>query len=271
MIDNRGLFPQDFGGGYAGLACARRSYRSPPVNTLAAQERVRSRFPQPLLKGRPHSTEATPDGMDGLIDISLPQWRKEPLSALTSSVSLPTLKGMPGEESEEVPFVGTRNMPWRVAQERSRFALTQADFMDVALKKRLTTDLDDLVDILQAAMMTLTKPDYRSFKQPYNAHRHVTVQAVTDEMNRKKVLKALRTYPICDVYDLARCNQDVWSEISRELGGISHGVAMKCALEHVQAHFPRRDRAAFWAAVGTRQQNVNHMRSLYFAGDRDKD
>lgn len=209
--------------------------------------------------------------MEGLIQIAQPQWRKEPLSALTSSVSLPTLNGISGEEAESVPFVGTRNMPWRVAQERSKFALTQGDLLDNALKKRSTTDLDDLVDILQEAMVTLTIPDYRSFKQPFNAHRHVTVQQVNDEMNRKKVLKALRTFPVCDVYDLARCAPDVWAEISRELGGISHGVVMKCALKHVQENFPRNERAAFWAAVGTRQQNINHMRCLYFAGDRDKD
>jgi hypothetical protein len=208
--------------------------------------------------------------MEGLIEVAWPQWRKEPVTTLTSSVSLPTLKGTPGEEAETVPFAGTVSMPWNVSQEKSKMFLTQSDLLDKAMRKRMTTDLDDLVAILQEAMGTLNHPDYKSFKQPYNAHRHVAVQTVTYEMNRKKVLKALREYPICDVYDLARCKPDTWREISRELGGICHGVALKCALNYVQANFPRKERAAFWAAVSTRQQNINHMRVLSFAGNPEK-
>merc|ERR1719326_1665246 len=92
----------------------------------------------------------------------------------------------------------------------------------------------------------------------------------TAEQKRRHVLNSLRSFPICDVFDLARCAPDVWASLSRELGGVSHGVVMSIALRHVTENLPRKDRAAFWQAVNLRQSNVGQGCVLYFPGDRHR-
>jgi len=41
------------------------------------------------------------------------------------------------------------------------------------------------------------------------------------------VLQILRKYPLCDIYDLVRVDEKLWASISRELGGLSYGDAIR--------------------------------------------
>lgn len=241
-------------------------------------------FPNATWKGRTSHAVLTGTDAEGLLEQARPTWRTEPFKVspaerhatveeltLTSSRSLPQL--------ENTAFAGTMSMPWTAARSRSTGMLAHdpkarsampigPGALDEVLKKRHTTHFDDLVEILRKAMVMDRSPDLWSFKQPYNAHRHITVTAPTEEQDRRKVLRTLRSAPLCDVYDLARCPADLWAEISRELGGVGHGDAIRCALEHVQNNFSRTERAAFWTAVGTRQQSSHHGRVMSFPGDR---
>merc|ERR1712194_526593 len=98
--------------------------------------------------------------------------------------------------------------------------------------------------------------------------RHTVSNAVPQDRRRKQVFSTLQKYPICNLYDLARCSPRRWSGISRELGGVSHGDAMRIAAEYVQKSMCPLDRASFWTSVGTRTKVVDHGRVCGFAGDQ---
>jgi len=138
--------------------------------------------------------------------------------------------------------------------------------MNTALKLRKETDLDRLVNVLVKSAPSERKDDLRYFKQPYNPHREKMASRFIDEEKRKKqVLQVLRKYPICDLYDLARIDDRMWSDISRDLGGISYGVAMRFALASVGEDFTPLERASFWAAVGNRQRIADHGKTCSIA------
>lgn len=181
---------------------------------------------------------------------------------------------LPGAKNETRPeyiaFSGTHNLPWTLARARSMGALTKGSTVDKALQTRKKTDFDVLVDILVNAVRDQRPLDIRHFKQPYNAHREATTSTYLDtEKRRKKVLQVLQDFPLLNIYDLATVDDEYWTRVSRELGGLSHDEAMKHALEYVQQSMPPMDRAVFWAAVGTRQRTCDHFRQTRFAANSD--
>mmetsp|Transcript_30141 Transcript_30141/g.54629 ORF Transcript_30141/g.54629 Transcript_30141/m.54629 type:complete len:236 (+) Transcript_30141:81-788(+) len=228
MIDTRAGLPQELSGDNLGLPCAR-------------------------LRPRP---------------------RKEPCGLPSVNFSVPEEKGfvLPGGNADLNPamlaFTGTRPMPLAVARSRSEGCLKSGGPLDLALKARKYTDLDLLVDVLVKSAPDQRKDDLRYFKQPYNPHREKMASRFIDEEKRKKqVLQVLRKYPICDIYDLARVDERMWSDISRDLGGISYGVAMRSALQCVGQNFTPLERASFWAAVGNRQRITDRGRTCSIAAE----
>lgn len=184
---------------------------------------------------------------------------------------------LPGADAERRPeytaFSGTRNMSWAMARSRSMGALAPGGIVDKALTMRRRTDFDILVDVLVSSMREDKPLDIRTFRQPYNPNRlgQAGDPAELDpDRRRKKVLQALRKYPLVDIYDLATCDREYWSDISRDLGGLPHSVAMKFTMEAVQQEMTPMDRAAFWTAVGARQGLSGHYRVLNIAGDGGK-
>lgn len=176
---------------------------------------------------------------------------------------------LPGADFENRPeytsFSGTQNLPWTMARARSMGSLARGGILDKALNCRTKTDFAMLVDIFVSAARDDRPLDIRHFKQPYNPHRHTTDSAfLNPDRRRKKVLQVLQKYPLMDIYDLASVSPEYWTNISRELGGLSHDVVMRHALEHVQQVMTPMDRAAFWAAVGPRQSTNEHFRQTHF-------
>lgn len=181
---------------------------------------------------------------------------------------------LPGARADNVPellpFTGTHNLSWGMARARSTGALQHGGVVDSALKLRTQDDLELLVQVLLGCTATEKPKELRYFRQPYNAHRDTVSNMVTDDRRRKQVLSTLQKYPLCNVYDLARCSPRRWSHISRELGGVSHGAAMRLATEEVQKAMCPLDRASFWTSVGTRTKVIDHGRVCGFAGDQVK-
>merc|ERR1712039_210179 len=181
---------------------------------------------------------------------------------------------LPGARADRVPellpFTGTHNLSWGMARARSTGALQEGGVVDRALKLRTQDDLELLVQVLMSITSAEKPEELRHFRQPYNAHRHTVSNMVSQDRRRKQVLSTLQKYPLCNVYDLARCSPRRWSGISRELGGVSHGTAMRLASEYVQKSMCPLDRASFWTAVGTRTKVIDHGRVCGFAGDRLK-
>mmetsp|Transcript_7998 Transcript_7998/g.17288 ORF Transcript_7998/g.17288 Transcript_7998/m.17288 type:complete len:271 (+) Transcript_7998:223-1035(+) len=227
FVDSRGLLPQELGGGHAGLPCARVRPFEPKRDLLP--EVVR---PPPL-----------PDGFP------LPGARAE-------------------LRPELIAFSGTQNLTWAIARSRSMGALTSGGILDKVLKHRAKSDLDVLIDVIATAVREDRPSELRSFKQPYNPNRHTEdSRYVAPELRRKKVLQVLRKFPLLHIYDLATVAPEYWSKISRELGGLSHGAVMKVAVQYVQQNLSPTDRAAFWAAVGSRQRTADQGRQMSFAGN----
>jgi len=159
-----------------------------------------------------------------------------------------------GQENETLA-AGTKNMSHLASMTRSVGSLRKGGVLDMAIKNRTSRSFDDLVDILVRTMGTVKMEDLRAFpgQTPHNPHRHNVSNHADVEWRRNRVMRALAKYPLCDIYDLARCSAEEWSKLSRELGGISHGIAMRIMLEHVQCNAPSSTRASFWTAVGASQ------------------
>mmetsp|Transcript_50283 Transcript_50283/g.144657 ORF Transcript_50283/g.144657 Transcript_50283/m.144657 type:complete len:271 (-) Transcript_50283:25-837(-) len=227
FVDSRGMLPQELGGGHAGLPCMRR---------------------------RPFNGKR-----DLLPDVVRPPAEKDGFA-------------LPGAGAEHRPeytsFSGTQNLPWAMARSRSMGALTSGSILDKVLKHREKTDLDVLVDVMSAAVREDRPQDIRAFRQPYNAHRHEQESIfLTPELRKKKVIQVLQKFPLLHLYDLATVSPEHWSNISRELGGLTHGAVMKVALEYVQQNMSPMDRAAFWSATGNRQRSSDQNRQMGFAAN----
>jgi len=189
---------------------------------------------------------------DGLLFAARVARRADPLQARSSLASLPAIEGnhsSEGAEAQIVPFAGTSTMPWKAAKSRSTGCLVKGGVMDKVLTRRKQQDFDDLVDILKKAMSNEMRVPLREFRRPFNPHREAVDTTVTDDQNKRRVAAALNRYCLCNVYELAWCNAETWSQISRELGGVSHGAVMRVALEFVQRNMSPIDRAAFWASA----------------------
>jgi len=210
--------------------------------------------------------------------LGLPCARLRP-AVKKSSTTLPFVESKPTREEgfhlpggnadtdpQLIAFAGTKTLDWRVARSRSQGCLRAGGPMDRVLKLRKETELDRLVDVLVRAAPDQRHDALRYFKQPYNAHRKKMGPRYIDEDHRRRlVLQVLRKYPLCDIYDLVRVDERQWANMSRELGGLSYGVAMKMAMEVVAESMTPLERATFWGAIGTRMRNADHGRVVVFA------
>mmetsp|Transcript_76602 Transcript_76602/g.216630 ORF Transcript_76602/g.216630 Transcript_76602/m.216630 type:complete len:234 (-) Transcript_76602:19-720(-) len=169
---------------------------------------------------------------------------------------------------EYTSFHGTKTMSWGVARARSMGALQTGGTLDRALQLRTGTDFDFLINILVKAMPTERQEDLRHFRQPYHKSRKTVSNWIPEDERRQMVLAAMQKYPLCDIYDLARCPPNRWAEISRELGGVNFGTVMRYTLEHVEKGMTPLDRASFWTAAGPQQMVVDHGRICGFASDK---
>ena len=177
---------------------------------------------------------------------------------------------LPGGNADTNPaliaFSGTKSLDLKTARSRSQGCLQSGGPLDRVLKLRKENDLDRLVDVLVRAAPDQRHDALRYFKQPYNAHRAKMAPRYLDENHRRRlVLQILKKYPLCDIYDLIRVDEKQWASMSRELGGLSYGVAMRSAMEVVAESMTPLERATFWASVGTRQRSADHGRSVVFA------
>ena len=177
---------------------------------------------------------------------------------------------LPGGNADTNPaliaFSGTKPLDLKVARARSQGCLQSGGTLDRVLKLRKEHDLERLVDVLVRAAPDQRHDALRYFKQPYNAHRAKMAPRYIDEDHRRRlVLQVLRKYPLCDIYDLVRVDEKLWASISRELGGLSYGVAIRSAMEVVAESMTSLEKATFWAAVGTRQRLADHGRTVVFA------
>jgi len=226
MIDSRAGLPQDLAGDSLGLPCARI---------------------RPLTKKK----------SNGLPTVELKVATEEGFH-------------LPGGNADTNPaliaFSGTKPLELKAARARSHGCLRTGGPLDRVLKLRKENDLERLVDVLVRAAPDQRHDALRYFKQPYNAHRAKMAPRYIDEDHRRRlVLQILRKYPLCDIYDLVRVDEKLWANISRELGGLSYGVAMRSAMEVVAESMTPLERATFWAAVGTRQRTMDQGRSVVFA------
>eukprot|EP00929_Paragymnodinium_shiwhaense_P009662 TRINITY_DN113915_c0_g1_i1.p1 TRINITY_DN113915_c0_g1~~TRINITY_DN113915_c0_g1_i1.p1 ORF type:complete len:275 (-),score=61.54 TRINITY_DN113915_c0_g1_i1:191-1015(-) len=260
-IDCRGFLPLDLKGGHAGLPCRRKL----PALGMPKSVEMALRREAPL-KDKDFKHDRS-DNV-GLMDAARASWLSDPFTKIQQASERRVIEQRAKEaDADYIPFTGTRNMDWRVARSRSTGCLQPNGIVMTVLKKRNANEFEDLVAVLQAAMSREARKDLREFRQVHNKHRHVVDKTIADEANKRKVLRTLAKYPLVDLYDLVSCAPEEWTEISRELGGVNHGVAVRCALEHVQNHFAPVDRAAWWVAVRARQPAINQGRSTSFPGD----
>lgn len=179
---------------------------------------------------------------------------------------------LPGARVETRPehtsFSGTQNLTWAMARSRSMGSLATGGVLHKVLEHRKMTDLDILVGVMADALRSDRPTDIRSFRQPYNPHRHVEdLSQLSMEQRRKKVLQVLQKHPLLHIYDLATASPEYWSVISRELGGLQHGAVMKEVLTYVQQNMAPMDRATFWSACGPRQRAIDMNRQMSFAAN----
>lgn len=260
-IDVRSFLPLDLKGGHAGLPCRRRL---PALGMPASVANALAK--EAPLKGR-HYKHDRSDNV-GLMEASRHSWLNDPFTQYDQVAERRELaKKFKDGEAEDTAFTGTRSMTWMEARSRSVGCLHSDGPIMNCLRNRKANEFDDLVKVLQAAMTREVRKDLREFRQPYNKHRYTVDKTITDEANKRKVLRTLSKYPLVDLYDLVSCAPEEWTDISRELGGVNHGVAVRCALEYVQNHFAPVDRAAWWVAVKARQPAINQGRSTSFPGD----
>mmetsp|Transcript_58827 Transcript_58827/g.137387 ORF Transcript_58827/g.137387 Transcript_58827/m.137387 type:complete len:258 (+) Transcript_58827:92-865(+) len=137
--------------------------------------------------------------------------------------------------------------------------------------------LDHVVEVLCEAMDAagLGKPDtMRAFSQVPNPHRHEEPgYLVGDELRdyqRRRVLKALKKFTFCNIYELIECPADEWRGISGELGGLAHSLVRQLALQRVQVRMDPMTRATFWNTVGTQQRPCERGWSSQFAAPRQR-
>lgn len=81
---------------------------------------------------------------------------------------------------------------------------------------------------------------------------------------RRRVLLALERYPLCDVGELYACDSATWHCISECLGGLSHGVAVRNAMNIMTTTAVQPlNRASYHAASCHRQRVVDRKRMVY--------
>lgn len=172
-----------------------------------------------------------------------------------------------GQESQTA-FAGTRTMTTLMGQSRSTGCLHENSVLQRVMRSRTADGFDDLVEVLVSAMGTTEPEDFRAFPglTRRDPHRRKSNKHGNLDWRRAQVLRALGKYPLCDLYDLARCSPAEWSKLSSELGGISHGIAMRIMFEYVQCAMPASSRASFWVAAGPTQSPVEQGRQCSMPG-----
>lgn len=138
--------------------------------------------------------------------------------------------------------------------------------------------VDLLVKALVMAMQEAGKipggPPLHDFRMAYNPHRdghnHSEIVKSSRPVEgdavklRRQVLKGLERYPLCDIRELLACDPDTWLHLSRCLGGLAHGQAVRCAMSLLASADVRPvDRALYHAAVSQRQRSVDRGRQVF--------
>eukprot|EP00928_Gymnodinium_smaydae_P071174 TRINITY_DN54835_c0_g1_i1.p2 TRINITY_DN54835_c0_g1~~TRINITY_DN54835_c0_g1_i1.p2 ORF type:complete len:309 (-),score=53.96 TRINITY_DN54835_c0_g1_i1:40-903(-) len=276
MVDTRGFLPYELQGGSLGKACVRRRVFLPSKASANRLEQGRDLLGERFEGRLPMVTKEV--DKEGLLEVSRSEWRNDPFQQAQFEWSSPPMGRVKPDVflgKADEPFAGTSPMPWIMSRARStgcipdageRPATETALLLDKCLKMRTQTAFDDLIEVLVMVIEDAQRPSIKEFKPTYNPHRHPYNPTPTREMLRRKVLRVLKRSPIVDLYDLCRCDPEIWTAVSRDLGGISHGSAVKVAVEYVGERFSPLDRAAFWTAVGTRQEVMAHGRNMNFAG-----
>lgn len=81
---------------------------------------------------------------------------------------------------------------------------------------------------------------------------------------RRRVLRALERYPLCDVGELYACDSATWHCISEALGGLSHAAAVRNAMNMMTTTAVQPlNRASYHAAACHRQRIVDRKRMVY--------
>lgn len=165
------------------------------------------------------------------------------------------------------PLSGTQPLSWEIARSRSTGMLQKHSVIDDPLKSRTETGFDFLVEVLVRAMPKKRQEDLRQFSRPFHPARERGADLVPEDNRRKVVWRVMQQYPLTDIYDLARCSPDRWSQISRDLGGITHTDAMAHASEYLKTVAPI-NRASFWTSTGPQHRPVDLKGACNFAGLR---
>mmetsp|Transcript_58951 Transcript_58951/g.140738 ORF Transcript_58951/g.140738 Transcript_58951/m.140738 type:complete len:279 (+) Transcript_58951:175-1011(+) len=137
--------------------------------------------------------------------------------------------------------------------------------------------IDDVVEVLCEALEVagLGKPcNLRSFTQVDNPHRKEEPGYLKgDELlhyQRRRVLKALKKFPFCNIYELIECPVSDFRNISQELGGLSQSLVKQLAVQRVQVKMDPMTRATFWNTVGVQQRPVERGVNVQFAAPRQR-
>lgn len=275
MIDSRLVLPQEFAGCSTGLPCARVRPMTSAVESRkpvgVATAKVLWRLP-PL--PHPYENTRSPDELipfNGTHTMPWPAARARSTGALnTDEVKhmdvvcdcLRACKRGPGADgSQSAAFIQAAN------------GLSAGHgVLGKVLRSRVEDNFHVLVEVLSNAMRCERKElDLREFTKPYSANNHHRDAHISIEKRRRTVYRTLQRYPLCNIYDLAICPARDWTQISRELGGVNKGTVMRCMMDQVQTALPPYERAAFWAAVSTRQATVEHGRTCCFARSYPED
>jgi len=166
-----------------------------------------------------------------------------------------------------LPFVGTQTLSWDLARSRSEGMLQKKTVIDSPMKERTETGFDFVVEVLVQAMPKKRPEDFRAFRRPYHPARETGIVDIPEGLRRKMVWRVMHEYPIADIYDLARCPPKRWSQISRDLGGVSHADVMAHALRYMKTQAPTK-RASFWCGAGAQLRPSDHAGACQFAGGR---
>jgi len=102
---------------------------------------------------------------------------------------------------------------------------------------------------------------YRNFEAPYNPHRHVFSQEITENTLRVIAERTAFKHDLLDIAGLFILNEQDW--IKTRLPMTLVYVRQK-AIAYVSDEASSIDRATFWTAMGKRQRPIDHLRTLSF-------
>lgn len=261
------------------LETAKRKFKPPVVGYRPCLSELELQHLQP-----PPMVKRFPLIFSGGPECSQTFWRTKSSAALPTSdrVEKTSMRTPSEHPSEAPPSVGELEM--------MRFGFETAKLPWIHSKRPPKDDnLDILVKALCLAVQDEKKTNERGprepqplktfeFTQNYNANRATNNYnpGGTHSLNdkelvqhhekkiRRRVLRALERYPLCDVGELYACDSATWHCISESLGGLSHGLAVRNAMNIMTTSAVQPlVRASYHAAACHRQRVVDRKRVVY--------